>query len=613
MENNTYTENDIKTLSEIEHVRQNADMYIGVTDTPTHLLYEVLDNALDEANAGHATLIMVSVDTKTNTYMVADNGRGIPFKNNKIVDIATKLFTGGKFEKGENAKAYKTAIGLHGIGLLAVTALSDWVEITVFRDGKKVYYRFEDCKVVDHKEIDFDMTKKPCSTCIKFKPSEKYFESLKVNINAVKVRMELASIHIDKLTMVFAEDGKSTPIKMSMNGFFQHNYYGDTNASNHTPIFTYEEKIKDEKLRIDFGWDMNTYSTCMSGGCVNLLPVNQGTHINRTMILFQDVFENIAKKEKLSYNSMDFKTGFRVYTTLELYVTKYDSQTKQKLSNRRNEIEHLYSKAEKKIEDILRSDNELFNKIVYYIDSYRKSLTVKKNVIKSTGPVTRYNQDLDSKLKDCTSVDVDKCELFITEGDSASGGLVQCRDVRYHAIMGMRGKIQNLASKNVDYLKNKELVGIINAIGTGCGKDFDINGRKYGKIIFATDADLDGDHIKVLLIVAFLRMFRELVEAGLVYLAILPLYGVKNFNGKFIPLYTEEDMLKFRNEHPDVEITRYKGLGEMMPNQLKEVLLNPNVRRLVQIKCDDDIEPIFKLLSDAESKRNLILGGENNG
>lgn len=609
MNNNQYTEKDIKTLSEIEHVRKNADMYIGVTDTPTHLLYEVLDNALDEANAGYANRILVSIDNKEHIFTIVDNGRGIPFKNNVIVNIATKLFTGGKFKKGEDSNAYKTAIGLHGIGLVAVTALSDWVEFLVYRDNKKVLYRFEDCKVVKHIVEDFDSSKKPCSTCIKFRPSEKYFESLKAKTDNIKLRLKIASIFIKDLIIGFVEDGEKTTINMDMKQFFEDNYFSNSDTKNHTPIFTYEEQIKDEKLRIDFGWDMNTYSTVMCGGCVNLLPVNQGTHINRTLTLFQNVFENIAKKEKLSYNSMDFKTGFRVYTTMELYETKYDSQTKQKLSNRKNEIDHLYAKAEKKIEEILRRDSDLFNRIIYYIDSYRKSLTVKKNVVKSTGTVTRYNQDIDSKLKDCSSTDVSKCELFITEGDSASGGLVQCRDVKYHAILGLRGKVQNLSSNTTDYLKNKEFVGIINAIGTGCGKDFDINGLRYGKIIFATDADEDGKHIQVLLVTAFLRMFRELIRLGKVYLAILPLYGVRNFNGKFLPFYTEDEMLKFKQENPNIEITRYKGLGEMMPNQLKECLLNQQVRRLVQLKCDEDVEPIFKLLSDAESKRNLIIGG----
>lgn len=608
--NSSYSEKDIVTLSEIENIRQNSGMYIGATDTPTHLLFEVLDNSLDEATAGFADLILVSLDTKSGIYTVADNGRGIPFKNNTLVQIATKMFTGGKFKKGENSQSYKIASGLHGIGLVAVTALCDWVEFIIYRDNKKAYFRFEDCKLVKEEVTDFDCTKKPCSTCIKFKPSKKYFESDVVNVKPILTRLQLASVHIEKLRLIYIENGKKEIIKMTIDDYFEKNYFGKTDKKNHTPMFTYRKKIKDEELIIRFGWDMNTYSQPITGGCVNLLNVNQGTHVNRTLNTFQSIFENIAKKEKLNYNNTDFKIGFRCFTTVELYLPKYDSQTKQRLSNTKNEIEHLYVKSEKDIEEILRSNEDLFNRIVYFVDSYRKSLTTKKSIVKSSGTVNRYNTNIDSKLKDCTSTDVSKCELFITEGDSASGGLVQCRNPKYHAILGLRGKVPNLADPKVDYLKNKEFVEIINAVGTGCGRDFDISGLRYDKIIIATDADDDGAHISVLLITAYLRMFKELVAAGKVYKAILPLYGVRNFQGKFLPFYTEEEMQTFKNSNPKVEISRYKGLGEMMPQQLKECLLNPEIRRLQKINCDDDVEPIFKLMSDAESKRNLITEGE---
>lgn len=201
---NNYTSSDIKTLSEIEHIRQNAGMYIGLTTTPNHLLYEVLDNALDEANAGYANLILVAINNETGITTIADNGRGIPFENNTIPMIATKLFSGGKFNKTSESSPYGTAIGLHGIGLVAVTALSEWADITVYRDGKKAYYKFVDCKVVEEKIEDFDCSKKPCSTCVRFKPDAKYFESIKMELNSIKTRLELASIHIDQLRLIFS-------------------------------------------------------------------------------------------------------------------------------------------------------------------------------------------------------------------------------------------------------------------------------------------------------------------------------------------------------------------------------------------------------------------------
>ena len=602
---NDYTESDIITLSEVEAIRQNPGMFIGATDNPNHLLYEALDNALDEANNGFADVILVAIDNKNSIFTIADNGRGIPFGQNKIVEITSKLYSGGKFKKGD--KNYKAAIGMHGVGLVAVNALSEWLEVLIYRDNKKVFYRFENFKVVKNTVEDFDCSKKPCSTCIKFKPLKKFFDSDKIDIKPLRTRLELATVHIEKLKLAFMVDGHSETIKMTMDQYFQKNYFGDSNPENHTPMFKYKETVKNEELLIVFGWDMNTYSTAITGGSINVLPVQAGTHVNYTLSVFQNIFANISKKEKLNYNPTDFKTGFRVFTSMQLIHTDFDSQTKTKFTSSKQKFDYLYSKAEKKIEEMLREDEEMFNRIIYFIDSYRKSLTAKKAIIKSAGPVTRYNCSIDSKLKDCTSTDIESCELFITEGDSASGGLVQCRNPKYHAILGLRGKVPNLGDEKVDYLKNKEFIEIINALGTGCGKDFDISKRRYGKIIFSCDADPDGHHINTLLITAFLRMFPDIIKAGIVYISEMPLYGVRNFEGKFLPFYSEEEMTEFKNKHPNIEISRYKGLGEMMPNQLKEVLLNPNVRRLKQIKSDEDPEPIFKLMTDSESKRNLIL------
>ena len=599
-----YTEADIITLSEVEAIRQNPGMFIGVTDNPNHLLYEALDNALDEANNGFADVILVAIDNKNSIFTVADNGRGIPFGQNKIVEITSKLYSGGKFKKG--LKNYKAAIGMHGVGLVAVNALSEWMEVLIYRDNKKVFYRFENFKVVKNTIEDFDSSKRPCSTCIKFKPLKKFFDSDKIDVKPLRTRLELATVHIEKLKLAYVVDGHSETIKMTMDDYFKKNYFGDTNKENHTPIFKFKDDIKGEELLIVFGWDMNTYSTAITGGSINVLPVQVGTHVNYTLSIFQNVFANIAKKEKLNYNPLDFKTGFRVFTSMQLIHTDFDSQTKTKFTSSKQKFEHLYTKAEKKIEELLRSNEEIFNKLVYFIDSYRKSLTAKKAIIKSSGTVTRYNCSIDSKLKDCTSTDVEKCELFITEGDSASGGLVQCRNPKYHAILGLRGKVPNLGQKSVNYLTNKEFVEIINAFGTGCGKDFDISKRRYGKVIFACDADPDGKHINTLLITAFIRMFPEIAKYGIIYIAVMPPYGAKNFEGKFVPFYTVDEMKEFHEKHPNVEITRYKGLGEMMPSQLKEVLLNPNVRRLQLIKSDEDPEPIFKLMTDSESKRNLI-------
>ena len=600
-----YTENDIVTLSEVEAIRQNPGMFIGSTENPNHLLYEILDNALDEANNGFCDRILVSIDNKNSIYTVVDNGRGIPFGQNKIVEITSRLYSGGTFNKG--SKNYKAAIGMHGVGLVAVNALSEWMEVVVYRDNKKVFYRFENFKVVKNTIEDFDSTKRPCSTCIKFKPLKKYFESDKIDVKPLRIRLELATVHIDKLRLISMADGQKEVIKMTMDDYFKKNYLGNTDATNHSPIFKFKEDIKGEELLIVFGWDMNTYSTATTGGSINVLPVQQGTHVNYTLTTFQNVFANIAKKEKLNYNPLDFKTGFRVFTSMQLIHTDFDSQTKTKFTSSKTKFDYLYAKSEKKIEEMLRSNEDVFNRIIYFIDSYRRSLTAKKAIVKNTdGKINRFNCSIDGKLRNCTSTDVSKCELYIVEGSSAGGGLIQCRDPRYHAVLGLRGKVLNLADPKIDYLKNKEFVEIINALGTGVGKDFDITKINYSKIIISTDADPDGSHIAVLLLTAFARMFPELIRNGYIYKAILPLYGVRNYNGSFLPFYSEEEMQKFKEKNPNVAISRYKGLGEMMPDQLAKCLIDVKYRRLQQLKSDEDFEPIFKMMREAESKRDLI-------
>lgn len=605
---NEYTSKDIKELTQLEHLRKNPGMYIGLTDTPTHLLYEVLDNALDEANMGYATLVLVKIDERNGVYTVADNGRGIPFQDDAIVKIATKMFSGGKFEKGENS-AYGAAIGLHGIGLFAVSGLSEYLKITVYRDGKKAYYKFVDAEVKDFKIEDFDCSKKPASTVIEFKPSKKYFETVLVDVNAIKTRLQLASVHIDNLRLIYMNAEVKEVIKMTMNEYLEHNYWKNCAKETRTPLYEVSRKIKGESVDIKFGWDMSSYSQPIGGGSVNLLPVNGGTHINKTYNLIKGVFANIAKKDKLNYNENDYRIGLRVYTSIQLYHPGYDSQTKKVLNNRSSELDHLYKDLDKEIEKKLREDDELFQRLIYFIDSYRQSLNTKGKIIKSQkGQVTRFTQSIDSKLMDCSSADVSKCELFITEGDSASGGLIPVRNPKYHAILGLKGKIPNLTMGNKDFLKNKELCELINAMGCGVGNDFDINSLRYNCICVATDADADGDHIACLVVVALLKIVPQLFHYHKIYRVIMPLYGVKKWQGKFLPFYSEQDMIDFHQKNPKVQITRYKGLGEMNPEDLAVCMLDPNIRRLQEISDCDDLEAseIFKMMSDAETKREMI-------
>jgi len=486
-----YDERHIQTLSELDHIRQNHGMYIGSNEVPNHLLYEVLDNSLDEANAKYASLVGVFINSKEGTCTVSDNGRGIPFTGNVIETIATKLFSGGKFKKGQDGSAYGIAAGLHGIGLVAVTALSDWIEFIIYRDNKKAIYRFEDAKLKKKEVIDFPSDKRPFSTQVSFKAAKKYFESLVYDVDPIRERLMLASVGIPHLKLILVVDDKKEIINCDINQYFS-NYIMQGETKNITPILSISNKIKDEEIVIKFAWDMNSGSAVRNFGSVNLLGVNQGTHINRTLILFRDLFTQYAKKEKLTFQPNDCLVGFRALTMLSLYTPEYSSQTKEKLSTNKAKLDHLYNNLEKQIEDIFEKNPELKMQLLGFFESYRKGLSASKNIVKGTKDVSRFNQVIDSKLKDCSTHTVEHSELIICEGSSAAGGLVQCRDPKYHAILGLKGKIPNMAGGKKDFLKNKEITEICNALGTGIFADFDKTCMRYGKILFAADGDADG-------------------------------------------------------------------------------------------------------------------------
>jgi len=600
-----YDHNSIKVLSEIEHLRQNSGMYIGESVNPNHLLYEVLDNSLDEANAKHASLIGVFIDTKEHICTISDNGRGIPITGNVVQTIATKLFSGGKFAKGTEGSAYGIAAGLHGIGLVAVTALSVWVEFIVYRDNKKATYRFENAKLVKQETIDFPSDTRPFSTQVSFKPDKKYFDSVNFDLKPLRERMSIASIGIPHLKLILMEDEKKEIINCGIDQYFKDNIL-DGEDKNVTPFFTLTKKVKDEDIVIKIAWDMNNGSAVKFQGAVNLLSVNQGTHINRTVTLLRDIFVKYAKKEKLTFQPQDCLVGLRFIVMISLYTPEYSSQTKEKLTTNKAKLDHLYDGLDIQLEQILDKVPEVKAMLLGFFESYRKGLSASKNIIKGSKEVSRFNQVIDSKLKDCSTHTIEHSELFITEGNSAAGGLVQCRNPKFHAILGLRGKIPNMAVAKKDFLKNKEIVEIVNALGTGIEPDFDFEHVRYGKIIFATDADADGSHITSLLMVMFLKLVPTLLKDGAkVYRAVMPLYGSSKA-GKFNPFYSEEELNKFKIENPNAKIQRYKGLGEMDPFELKICLLDKDTRHLELIEFPEDPMDIFKLMTDAELKRDLI-------
>ena len=599
-----YTADSIKVLEEIEHIQTTPGLYVGDTSDPTHLLYEGLDNALDEAQEGHASLVGVEIDTKLHIITIADNGRGIPIENDTILKVASKLFSGGKFDKGQKG-VYKIASGIHGIGIVAITALSETLQIDVYRNDKHASYKFKNAKL-DTKNIENYIEPPPFSTQLTFKPSKKFFESLVINIDQVKERLKIASVHIPKLSLLLVVDGKEEIISCNLDQFFNTEVLGcDPAKSNITKIIDVNTKLKDEQLHIRFCWDLGGTVTPKHLGCVNLLSVTQGTHIARTFDMIRNILFEYASKEKLKISKQDCLLGFRAFTSIMLYSPAYTSQTKERLSIPRDQLNPLYSKIEKKIRELFKNDSSLMAELFNYFESYRRKMDSSKKIIKTGRTVTRINTVIDSTLRDCTTHNVDRSILFITEGASASGSLLQCRDPKYHAILSLKGKIPNLADDKKHFLKNKEIIEIINALGTGVEPDFSLDGIRYGKIIYLCDADEDGKHIQVLLMTLFLKLVPQLIDKGYVHLAIMPLYGAM-VKKNFIPIYSEEDLTIFKENNPSIKTQRYKGLGEMNPDQLYACILDPANRRTVQVMSPIDKKNIFNLMTDSELKRKLV-------
>jgi len=592
-----YTHDNIKVLDELSHIRLNPGMYIGDTTTCTHLLEEALDNSLDECLAGHANIIAITVDTKENMYSVIDNGRGIPFEKDTPVLISTKLFSGAKFQ--DSKSSYNICAGLHGVGLTAVNALSDIYDIEIFRDGKKAVFNFRDAKLTN-KSITSFKGERPYSTTIRFKPNKKYFEKATVDMDRIRRRLIVASVELPKSYFVISIDGEKEVINHpGKETFFKKECLND-NELDLSPIFNFSCKNKVEELRITFCYSFNSAITPRILSSVNLLPVDSGgTHVNMFFDIIKDYFGK-AKKNGFKFQPNDTLVGLRSYISLELIKPEFSGQTKDKLINRKESLKKLFDEFTKQLNDFFTKNPEQLNNILSAFDDYRKKVDSKR-LKTNLNSDKRVSTKL-TKLRDCTS---GKGELFICEGDSASGSIIQCRDPRVHAILPLKGKIPSIANTSKEILKNTEISELIHALGTGVGPHFDISGLKYDKIICAVDADPDGGHIFCLLTIAMANLVPDIVKNGHLYLATTPLYAI-NKGKTFIPLWTQEDLTKAKEKNET--ISRFKGLGELSPWQLKICLLDHNSRKLTRVNYSQDLNQIMKLFQDVNAKRDLLKG-----
>ena len=592
---NTYKASDIAVLTEIEHVQLNPSMYIRKTedDEPSHLVEECLDNALDEAQAGYANIIAVSIDTKTHECSVIDNGRGIPLEKDTPVIISTKLFSGAKFQ--DRKTAYKINSGLHGIGLVAVLALSDEYELNIYRNEKYGNFTFKNAKLKSTTLKPFKGTP-DYSTKISFKPSSKYFDNLTPDINRIRMRLITASVGLPNCTFVLIVDDNKEIIKLTKEEAIKQ-YCLSPADKEKTKIIEIESIKGPEKFKVSFVYSFSGANTPKYISSINLLPVHSGgTHINVFNDILKQFFEAKAKKNNIKVLANDCIVGLRVYFDLSLVKPQFAGQAKEKLTVKKTYFDSFIPQLKENLEKYFLNNKEELIKILTFFEDFRKGIDAKRI---SNGKSRKRGFKSFIKLRDCSSP---RGELFIVEGDSAAGGIIQSRNPARHAVFPLKGKIP-LAITAKDILKNKEIGELIMALGTGVHQEFNIKNLRYSKIICATDADPDGGHISCLLMVAFAMIVPEVIKQGRFFLAQTPLYAITGKN-TFIPLWNEKELQEAQknNEH----ISRYKGLGELDPKNLKVCLLDPKARNLYQVNWTKNLDDIILLFSNVETKRKLL-------
>ena len=624
--NNTYDSSAIQVLEGLEAVRKRPGMYIGTTSVRGlhHLVWEIVDNAIDEALAGYCKHIEVEIG-KDNTITVKDDGRGIPVgihpKTGKstVETVYTVLHAGGKFGGG----GYKVSGGLHGVGASVVNALSKWLEVKVYKEGKVHYQKYENgghavdsLKVID--ECDIDRT----GTTVTFKPDPEIFTDTTIyDYDTLKTRLrELA--FLNKGLRISLKDNREVDLKDSFYYEGGIREYVEMLNKNKTPI--HESIIdcsgieKDISLEVALQYN-ETFNSSIYSFVNNINTPEGGTHedgVRRalTRILNKYAVSSGSLKEKDdALTGDDVREGLTMIISIKHPNPQFEGQTKTKLGN--SEVRSIADKIFSSAFERFLMENPDQAKVII-----EKSMTASRARIaaKRARELTRRKGDLDvtnfyGKLSDCKSKDPKESEIFLVEGDSAGGSAIKGRDSMTQAILPLRGKILNVEKARLDRaLSNEEIRTIITAFGTGIGEEFNLEKLRYHKIIIMTDADVDGSHIRVLLLTLFYRFFKPIVEAGHVYAAQPPLYRITHGKTRKYVLDDNErdEYLATLSPNTKYDIARMKGLGEMDAEELNETTMDINQRILRQITVDDAIaadEVFSKLMGEEVAPRREFI------
>ena len=631
MGNNTNVENEygadqIQVLEGLEAVRKRPGMYIGSTSSRGlhHLVYEIVDNAVDEALAGYCDTIDVQLN-EDNSITVRDDGRGIPTDINTktgkpaVEVVFTVLHAGGKFGGG----GYKVSGGLHGVGASVVNALSKWLEVKVCRGGKVHYQKYEYGKVVEPLTVIGDCNPDFTGTEVKFLPDDTIFEDTVYDYKTLEIRLRETAFLTKNLKIVLRDVREEKPIEKTFH--YEGGIKEFVNYLNKGKQELYDDVIYCEgtvnNVYVEVAMQHNDAYTENTLSFVNNINTPEGgTQVEGFKRAITKTFNNYAKQNKIlkeneeNLSGDDFREGLTAIISVKIEDPQFEGQTKQKLGN---------SEARAAVEGVMSEQ------LTYYLEqnpAIAKIICEKAVLAKRARDAARKAREatrktalsvaaLPGKLADCSDKNPENCEIFIVEGDSAGGSAKKARTRATQAILPLIGKILNVEKARIDkIMDNAEIRTMITAFGTGIQEDFDITKLRYNKIIIMTDADVDGAHIDTLMLTFFYRFMPELIKDGHVYLAMPPLYQVTR-NKKNYYAYSDDELNQILTEigrDNQNKIQRYKGLGEMDASQLWETTMDPNTRILKQVKIDEDklseMDQTFTILmgDDVEPRREFI-------
>ncbi len=637
---NEYSAKNINVLKGLEAVRKRPAMYIGDVGTRGfhHLVNEVVDNSIDEALAGYADKIIITINNDE-SITVEDNGRGIPVdihpieKKSALEIVMTVLHAGGKFDKD----SYKVSGGLHGVGVSVVNALSSSLKAEV-RLGGQIYFQ-EYIRGIPVKDVAvIGKTKKnETGTTVTFVPDFEIFKAVKFKFDTLAERMrELAYLNKNiTIKITDLRDGGEEEEFHFKGGLIEFvKYLDETRQSMHKPVYIEGEK---DGTPIEIAFQYNdTYSENIFSYVNNINTHEGGTHLvgfktalTRTLNNYA-YKNNLIKEGKINLTGDDFREGLTAVISVKVAEPQFEGQTKTKLGNSetKSAVETIVGE---KLAEFLEENPSIGKKI---IEKCARAAEAREAARKARDLSRRKNaldsMNLPGKLADCSITDPEHCEIYIVEGDSAGGSAKQGRDRRFQAILPLKGKILNVEKAKLNkILENNEIKAIISAIGAGLGADFNHEKARYGKIILMTDADVDGSHIRTLLLTFLYRHMKDLITSGKVYIAQPPLYKVKKGKQEYYAFdETERDEIikRMKSNGKEIEedletaieegtvkgvtISRYKGLGEMNPEQLWETTMNPETRTVLQVTLDSaaTADKIFEtLMGDAvEPRREFI-------